>query len=296
MTTEPAFIITKTSRSLGVRRLGVRSLGVLLAGVLLSAAAGLSLLAAPAGAATPTQLTNLRFSWSGGLLIRAQVHYVTVSLTLVDPDGVAPSSLTWADEALACPCVLVEHVVTVEPRSRNVRAVRLHLTSGTNTNGVWTGRFALGAADAGFWRPTAMAAGDIMAHLPVPGGETVTATPAPWNQVTVNVRGYDWPRIWLGTPVALGSQFVVRGGAAFSRSGLPISGIMRIEIHNDCFMANQVSLVRLRVARTNIAGRFFYYVSADQLRKSSLVCAAWVAYPTDTSDSFVAQSNTRPHG
>ena len=291
MTAEPAMTISRTSRSLGVR-----SLAVLLAGVLLSAVAGLSLVAAPAGAATPTQLTNLRFSWSGGLLTKTQVRYVTVSLTLVDPDGIAPSSLTWSDGPLACPCVLVEHVVTVEPRSRHVRAVHLHLTSGTDTNGVWTGRFALGAADAGFWRPTAMAAGDIIGSIPAGTGKTVTATPAPWNQVTVNVRGYDWPRIWLGTPVTLGSQFVVRGGAALSRSGLPISGVMRIEIRNDCFLANQVSLVRLRVVRTNIEGRFFYYVSADQLRKSSWVCAAWVAYPTDTPDSFVVQSNLRPHG
>lgn len=105
-----------------------------------------------------TQLTSLRFSWMGGLLQKTQVKYVTVSLTLVDPDGIVLSTRGWGDGPVDCPCVLVEHLLRVEPHSRFARAVTLHLTSGTNKNGVWSGRFALGAADAGFWRPIMMAA------------------------------------------------------------------------------------------------------------------------------------------
>lgn len=276
-----------------------RNLGILLSAVLLSGGALLSLPPPPAGAATPTRLTNLRFSWMGGLLARTQVRYVTVSLTLVDPDGIGPSSVTWAGAPLSCPCVLVEHVVKVEPRSRQFRTVHLRLARGTTTNGIWIGRFAVGAADAGFWRPTQMAAGDIVGTVPTPvPHKTPTATPAPWNTVTVNVRGYDWPRIWLGTPVAIGSQFFVRGGVALSRSGMPVSGVMRMEVHNSCRALNQESQLQLGrgPVLANVHGRFFYYVKPDQLRRSFGVCVAWVIYPTDTRDSFVVQSNIRTRG
>jgi hypothetical protein len=73
-----------------------RSLGALLAVIGLGAGAALSAPPPPAHAATPTQLTNLRFSWMGGLLQNTQVRYVTVSLTLVDPDGIVPSGVTWS--------------------------------------------------------------------------------------------------------------------------------------------------------------------------------------------------------
>ena len=70
-----------------------RSLGALLAATLLFGGVALSFPSAPAHAATPTQLTHLSFSWSGGLLARTQVKIVTVSLTLVDPDGIPLSSV-----------------------------------------------------------------------------------------------------------------------------------------------------------------------------------------------------------
>lgn len=277
----------------------IRRVGLLLTAVLLSGGSVLSLPPSDAVAATPTQLTNLRFSWMGGLLTGTQVRYVTVSLTLVDPDGIAPSTVSWAGAPLSCPCVLVEHVVKAEPRSRQYRAVQLRLASGTRTNGVWIGRFAVGAADAGFWRPTEMAAGDIVRSVPTPAPhQTPTATPAPWNSVTVNVRGHDWPRIWLGTPVAIGPQFFVRGGVSLSRSGLPVSGVMRMEVRNNCRAANQSSQLRLGrgPVLANLQGRFFYYVTAAQLRRSFGVCVVWVIYPTDTPDSFVVQSNIRAQG
>jgi len=128
-----------------------RSLGALLAATLLFGGVALSFPSAPAHAATPTQLTHLSFSWSGGLLARTQVKIVTVSLTLVDPDGIPLSSVGVGDQyGLACPCVTLGNVNPAEPRSEPGRDVTLHLTSGTNMNGVWSGRFAVGAADAGF--------------------------------------------------------------------------------------------------------------------------------------------------
>jgi len=269
-----------------------RSLSALLAAGLLGAGVALSVPPPSAHGATPTQLTNLRFSWMGGLLAKTQVKYVTVSLTLVDPDGIAPLSVEWADAQVDCPCVVVEHVLRVEPNSRYNRTVHLHLASGTNTNGVWTGRFALGAADAGFWRPIAMAAGDFVYYDPArPGDVSIAAVPSPWDQTTINVRGYDWPRAWLGTPVATGALFTVRGGAALSRSGAPVAGV-RLEIHGSCSSANQWGEHWTYTAvRTNAHGRYAYTIMPTQLRSD--FCAARVAYPTDTRDSFVFQSNIR---
>jgi hypothetical protein len=271
-----------------------RSLSALFAVVLLSAGVALSAPPPLAHAATPTQLTNLTFSWMGGLLAKTQVRYVTVSLTLVDPDGIVPLSVQSGPGRVDCPCVVVEHVVSVDRNSRSNRTVHLHLASGTNTNGVWSGRFALGAADAGFWRPGEMAAGDFVSYLPtVPGVVWTAAVPAPLNQTTINVRGYDWPRAWLGTPVATGSVFTVRGGAALSRSGAPVAG-MRLEIHGFCSSYNQwAEHLTYTAVRTDTHGRYAYTLTPTQQRNGSDFCAAAVAYPTDTRDSFVFQSNIR---
>ena len=279
--------------------------GVAAAAIALLLTAGGALL--PQGsvsAATPTQLTNLRVSWSGGLLQRTQVKYVTVSLTLVDPDGI-PSKGVDMIGPVDCPCVVLYNVSDPWPyRSRSIRTVSLHLTSGTNTNGVWSGRFAVGAADYGFWRPGNMAAGDIVGHNPTeipPNDEVVTAVPAPWDKVTVNVRGYDWPRAWLGTPLASCAKYVVRGGVALTRSLMPVAG-MRLEIRPACGDENQSytgapdgAYVRTAV-HTNSAGRYAYTLSAAQAKQVNSTCAAAVAYPTDTPDSMFVRSNIRSHG
>jgi hypothetical protein len=278
-----------------------RSLGALFAAIGLCAGVALSAPPPPAHAATPTQLTNLRFSWMGGLLQNTQVKYVTVSLTLVDPDGIVPSGVTWYDGGLRCPCAVLEHVVHPLPNSRNFRTVRLHLASGTNKNGVWSGRFALGAADAGFWRPVVMAAGDIFGHnptIPPPDDQMPAGVPAPWNQVTVNVRGYNWPRDWLGTPVKTGPVYVVRGGVGLTRSGTPVAGL-RLEINRFCTEANQAGPGNgpawpFKAVRTDTRGRYAYTVAPAQLCCG--VCTAAVAYPTDTYDSFVIQSSIRGRG
>lgn len=281
----------------------MRRMMVLLSVAVLAVSAGvtLSLTAPPAHAATPTQLTNLRFSWMGGLLQNTQVKYVTVSLTLVDPDGI-PSRAVGMIGPLDCPCVVLYNTSDNHwpHRSRSIRAVTLHLTSGTNTNGVWSGRFAVGAADYGLWRPDTMAAGDIHGQDQY-GDDTVTSVPAPWNQVTVNVRGYNWPRAWLGTPVPSGSRFVVSGGVSLSRSLMPVAGL-RLEIRPLCGEENQSftgapngAYVRTTV-RTSSAGRYAYTLSAAQARAVNSTCAAAVAYPTDTPDSIFVRSNIRTHG
>jgi hypothetical protein len=269
-----------------------RSLSALLAAVLLTGAAALSLPPTPAQAATPTQLTNVQFSWMGGPLSRTQVRYVTVSLTLVNPDGIVPFSASLGgDYRVNCPCVTLQPVLQVEPRSRALRFVTLRLASGTNTNGVWTGRFALGAADAGFWRPVGMAAGDIIGHdagLPPDIDTAVTNMPAPWNQLTINVRGYDWPRAWLGTPVKTGSLFIVHGGVRLSRSGAPVAG-MRLEIRPGCTEVQPP--LPFKAVRTDTRGRYAYTPLPGVNHLG--VCATWVAYPTDTPDSHLVQSNIR---
>jgi hypothetical protein len=180
------------------------------------------------------------------------------------------------------------------------RAVTLRLTSGTSANGIWSGRFAVGAGDYGIWRPEGMAAGDIVGldnhDQPVPGG-----VPAPWNQRTVNVRGYDWPAAWLGTPVPSGSRFLIRGGVRLTRSLMPVVG-MRLEIRTLCQAnmsdngaPNSINGIRTAV-RTNAAGRYAYTLSAAQARERTLTCAAEAIYPTDTANSLVVVSNTRTHG
>ena len=184
------------------------------------------------------------------------------------------------------------------------RAVTLRRTSGTSTNGIWSGRYAVGAGDHGIWRPEGMSAGDIVGHdpaTPPPGDEVEAAVPAPWNTRVINVRGYDWPAAWLGTPVPSGSRFLVRGGVGLSRSGMPVAG-MRLEIRTLC-QANMSgngapnSIVGIRTAvRTNVAGRYAYTLSAAQARESTFTCAAEAIYPTDTANSLVVVSNTRTHG
>jgi hypothetical protein len=136
-----------------------------------------------------------------------------------------------------------------------------------------------------------MAAGDIVGlnifDQPMPVG-----VPAPWNQETVNVRGYNWPRDWLGTPVKAGSVYVVRGGVGLTRSGTPVAGL-RLEINRFCTDANQQGW-RFPAVRTDAHGRYAYTVAPAQLGID--VCTAAVAYPTDTYDSFVIQSNIRSRG
>ena len=259
---------------------------------LLLIVAGALLPQGAATAATPTQLTNLGVSWSGGLLQRTQVKYVTVSMTLVDPDGISPSDVVFYQRDLACPCVVFQKT-PMTGQGRPYRIVTLHLTSGTSTNGVWSGRFAVGAADYGIWRPTAKAAGDIMGVDPFEN-PAPTSVPTPWDQVTVNVRGYDWPRAWLGTPVPSGSRFMISGGVGLSRSSVAVAGL-RLEIRTPCNLVAEPSSMRTAV-RTNSAGRYSYTLSAAEAREDTWACAAWVIYPTDTPDSWGVQSNIRRHG
>lgn len=246
--------------------------------------------------ATPTQLTRLSISPGGASLVRTQVQYETVSLTLVDPDGIPSVRGYFGDQGITCPCVVMQNQNVVEPRSRALRLVTLRLASGTASDGVWVGSFAVGAADAGFWRASVMQAGDI--HAPPENfGNSLAPTPAPWGTVTLNVHGYDWPRIWLGTPVpaaaggqvAVGQPVVMRGGAALSRSYAAVGGV-RLELRGEyCDFAAAPNLV-LATTRTDSAGR---YTFAFTFQGSAHVCAAMFIYPTDARDNIVAMSNVR---
>ena len=109
-----------------------------------------------------------------------------------------------------------------------------------------------------------------------------------------NVRGYDWPRAWLGTPVPSGSRFMISGGVGLSRSSVAVAGL-RLEIRTPCNLVAEPSSMRTAV-RTNSAGRYSYTLSAAEAREDTWACAAWVIYPTDTPDSWGVQSNIRRHG
>jgi hypothetical protein len=247
-----------------------------------------------------TQVTQLSFSWSGGTLVRTQVRFVTVSVTLVDPAGVPVSGIIAGDSGLTCPCVALQNVSTPVPGSTPGRIVTLHRTSGTSTNGVWSGRFAVGAADAGIWHPSQIAAGTLVGHnpaVPPPDDETLTDMPAPFTQRSMNVRGYDWPRAWLGTPVRSGSRYVVSGGVSLNSSAMPVAGL-RLELREVCTPDPTYTVgTAFRMAlRTNAAGRYSYLLTAAEAHKVTYACTAAVVYPTDTRNSWVFRSNIRLHG
>lgn len=271
-----------------------RAVAALTAGLLML---GGALLPQASAVGVPTQVTHLSFSWSGGTLVRSQARTVTVSLTLVDPDGVPVSGIIAGDSGLTCPCVALQNVSPPVAGSVPGRIVTLHLTSGTSTNGVWSGRFAVGAADAGIWHPSQIAAGDLVGHSPVvppPDDQTLTDMPAPFTHPSMNVRGYDWPRAWLGTPVRSGAGYVVRGGVMLSRSATPVAG-MRLEIREVCTPdpTYTVGTALRLVVRTNGAGRYAYALTSAEAHKVTYVCAAAVVYPTDTRNSWLFRSNIR---
>ncbi len=263
-----------------------RRIGVAIVAALTSVLSIGSVPASAVSADRDTRLQHLAFSATGASLRGLQVQYVDVALRLTDPDGVPRERGTVDEQRLECPCVLVVNENVGEPRSRPFRAVSLRLASGSETDGVWVGRFAVGAADAGFWRVAQLHAGDLSQDLP----STLVATPSPWRQVTLNVRGSDWPYIWLGTRVRLrpGTD-IVRGGAYLVRSRTPLRGV-RLEIHEECIRTIPRSFTAVRTDRQ---GRYAFSFAATEGFGAG-VCAALVAYPTtDNGTSLVAVSNIR---
>ncbi len=246
--------------------------------------------AAPRGAAAEdgaTRVTNLTFTPRAPSLRGTGVQFVDVALTLADPDGVRPREGVIVDHGFACPCVTVVNTRAVEPRSRSVIPVALHLAEGTQTEGVWIGRFAVGAQNAGFWQVGGIDAGDL---TKIDAFSTLVGMPAPWNAVILNVRGYDWPSIWMGTRVRLRPGVdVVRGGMSLTRSGRPVANA-RLEIRENCFAFMYPTY--LAAVRTDAKGRYSFTLPSTREIDNG-ACAALVAYPTDTPGAMVAQSNVR---
>src|SRR4051812_23233310 len=241
-----------------------------------------------ASADTTTQLAGLTFSRSGASLRGLQVAYVDVAVHLVDPEGIPIRGGVIGDQGFPCPCVLLVNTRVVEPRSQREQAVPLHLSQGTATDGVWSGRFAVGAAQAGFWQPRVMDAGDL--HDNAALSSSLVAVPAPFSQVTLNVRGSDWPFIWLGTRGrARPGVDLVRGGAYLSRSRTPLAGT-RLEIRDTCDQGGRSHYYA--GVRTDARGAYAFSVPTNHQFLFG-VCAARVAYPTDNFGSLVAKSNIR---
>ena len=236
-----------------------------------------------------TRLTGLAFSTSAVPVSGMQVRYLTVRLVLSDPDGVPVEESVVGDAPIRCPCVVVTNTSFGSrdlPARRTLRLLQLRLVQGTPEDGVWEGRFAVSAADAGIWRATSLVAGDL--HDEDLWGRDVPV-PAPFGERAVNVRGYDRPLIWLGTRVRVGPGVdLVRGGMNLA-SGRPVAGA-RLEIRDQCGLTNHPT--PFAVTRTDAAGRYAFTVRADAAPAMG-VCAALAVYPTDALDNLVVQSNIR---
>jgi hypothetical protein len=113
----------------------------------------------------------------------------------------------------------------------------------------------------------------------------------------MNVRGYDAPQAWLGTPVRSAGGYIIRGGVSLTRSQTPVVGL-RVELlplwewsinegtWTDC---------SFRIAaRTDAVGHFAYQVPALVYTYGE-GHAVWRIYPTDTCTSILIQSNARSY-
>ncbi|NHC16122.1 hypothetical protein [Motilibacter deserti] len=236
-----------------VRRAAAVVTGGLLAALLLPPSA--------AGAQTPTRLESLTVSPTATTLQRAELAVVRVTAHLVDPDGVtARRELVAPDRSEACPCVTVEQPRRVEAQAQPWRSVPLRLTSGTAEDGIWQGSFALGAASAGTWTVTGIAAGDLRVEEPGPyGTNLVPVAPLVDTAPTFTVRGVDWPRLTLTLPratVDAGDAYVLRGTARYARTGRPAAGVRLSVRHTLCDVLDGYGGVEAADVRTDANGRW----------------------------------------
>jgi len=188
-----------------------------------------------AASTVPTVLESMSLATTATALTGAQLTTMTVSMHLVDPDGVVPRGGSLADRGWNCPCVWLESLTSAganfraSPQATGGRLVSLTLTSGTATDGVWVGRTILGAGDAGIWRPTSLDAGDFVSTSQEPYASSFVAVPADITTATaLNLRGYDWPLLTVRIPSAVtvvGQRFVITGTAMSSRTHRPVAGL-----------------------------------------------------------------------
>lgn len=243
---------------------------------------------APAQAATPTRMTAFTMTPAVSSPTGFGSTRVTVSTHLVDPDGIAPSTAVFDGITLAeCPCVQVSLITRTRIPQRMFYHVPLRLTSGTTTDGTWTGQFSLGAGQTGHWRAEIIA-GDFGVPLILdPGGQpplfehsAFEALPSPFTNVGVDIRGTNHPVIGLLSVVKQANgRYLVKGKAYRFTTRTPIINT-RLVITGDC---NAIIETHPIIAvRTNNIGVYAVSLTKAQINAgdpAADVCAYQVAYP-----------------
>ncbi len=187
----------------------------------------------PAAATTPTRVAGITLSVGDPSLVGGQLTTLRARVHLVDPDGIAPTTCAYGDMLIGGgPCLLVAVTDSAgqywraTTQANGFRIVRLALVAGTLADGTWQGTTLVGAADAGFWRPAAITAGDLRADYGPWMDSFVPVDPSLRAGVAVNLRGSDWPIVSLAlpAPTPLGTPFTIRGRVVTSRTGRPVVG------------------------------------------------------------------------
>lgn len=221
---------------------------MILAAVVAVVAGALGPAVSSASTTTRTQIVGMTLSVGDSSLVGAQLTPLTVRVHLTDPVGVMPDTGAIYDNLYRCPCVELlsfdgtGRMSTVSSQALGDRMVPLTLASGTALDGVWVGRTMLGAVDAGYWRPVAIHAGDLVAPPrdpgEIPAGYDFVDVPDAIKAATVvHVRGDDWPVLSLRIPTTItpvGQPFVVSGYAVTSRTHRALPGLRVVAIVDAC--------------------------------------------------------------
>lgn len=201
--------------------------------------AGVASAPAASAADSGTQLVGITISVGDRTLVGGQLTSVTVRVHLVDPAGVHRSAGAMYDTYWDCPCVSIDsfdqygRLWKASPQAWGERLLSLRLASGTAQDGIWVGSSMLGAANAGFWKPTAIHAGTLVQppqpEGEIPDGYDFVGVPADIQAAsTLHVRGDDWPVFSLRIPTtvtAYGKPFVISGYALTARTHRPVPGL-----------------------------------------------------------------------
>jgi hypothetical protein len=231
-----------TTKIMGRCRLGASLAAVAVSAVAATASSGVA--TAEPNAATTLVAAGLAIDQSQ--LTGVQLGTFTVSLHLTDSGGVQQTLGTSnGDKVMLCPCARLETVDATgaarpwrQAQAMDVRAVALHLTSGTANDGIWSGTTTVGSAGAGRWQLTGVDAGSIHDGSPpyAPSGAPT------WHDVdgatygaTVDVVGSHWPILSVRIPtttVAYGNDYRLIGHAVYSDTRAPVAGL-RVGVTDD---------------------------------------------------------------
>lgn len=249
--------------------------------------AGVASAPAATAADSGTQLVGITISVGDRTLVGAQLTSVTVRVHLTDPAGVQRSAGAMYDTYWDCPCVAIDsfdqngRFWKASPQAWGERLISLRLASGTPQDGIWVGSSMLGAANAGFWKPTVIHAGTLV-QPPQPDGEIpdgydFVSVPADVQAAsTVHVRGDDWPVISLSIPTtitAYGTPFAISGYALTARTHRPVAGLrvaavadMSEPVVHEAGLATRTSATgRWAVTSTNPTPYWAVYWAPDRL-------------------------------